>query len=327
MIRRRSMCALLAAVGVPRAAVAQPRAKVARVAVFTFGRVQGPVEVLLAAFRQGMQELGYVEGRNVEYLSLTADENAQRLEDVAQQIVALKPDVVLVAALATFLAIRRRTSTIPIVMPTFADPVASGYVESYSRPGGNVTGLSNFGVDLTTKRLEILLELLPELSRLGVLWDATGEYRNFGSAELRLPGRKSALTVVSLGAKTAPEVDDSLAQLARERVQAVAVAGGPLFNRLSAQIAQAAMKHRLPTMFGEREDVAAGGLMSYGQSLTDRFRRAASYVDKIIRGANPGDLPIEQSSKIELVINVRTARALGLTVPQSLLLRADEIVD
>ncbi|MGZ8259105.1 MAG: ABC transporter substrate-binding protein [Caldimonas sp.] len=326
--RRRSLCALLAlTLALPQAGVAQPRAKAARVAVFTFGRVQGPVEVLLAAFRQGMRDLGYNESRNVEYQYLTADENAQRLDDVAQQIVASKPDVVLVAALSTFLAIKRRTSTIPIVMPTFADPVASGYVESYSRPGGNVTGLSNFGVDLTTKRLEILLELLPDLSRLGVLWDATGEYRNFGSAELRLPGRKSALAVVSLGARTPEEIDEAVAQLARERVQAVAVAGGPLFNRLSAKIAQSAMRHRLPTMFGEREDVVAGGLMSYGQSLTDRFRRAAVFVDKIIKGANPGDLPIEQSSTIELVINLRTARALGLAVPQAMLVRADEIVD
>ena len=327
-IRRRPVGWLLfAACAMPCWSVAQPRARVPRVVVFTVGRVQGPVEVLLAAFRQAMRDLGYSESRNVEYQYLTAEGDAQRLDEVAQQIVAMKPDVVLVAAPVAFLALKRRTSTIPIVMPTFADPVASGFVESYSRPGGNVTGLSNFGVDLTTKRLEILLELLPDLSRLGVLWDASGEYRNFGSSELRLPGRRSALTVVSLGAKTPAEIDEAIAQLARDRVQAMAVAGGPLFNRQTAQIVDAATRHRLPTMFGEREDVVAGGLMSYGQSLTDRFRRAAGFVDKIIKGANPGDLPIEQSSKIELVINVRTARALGLAVPQSLLLRADEVID
>lgn len=328
MIGRRHLLVLLGVVAgaVPAASRAQSRPRQARVVLFAFGRVQGPVGLLLDAFKQGMRDLGYTEGKNISYEVVTADGKAERVDEVAQEIVRLNPDVVLVAAPLTFLALQRRTATIPIVMPTFADPVASGFVDSYARPGGNVTGLSNFGTDLTPKRLELLLELLPGLSRLGLLWDATGEFRNFGSSELHAQAQKSNLSVLSMGARTPAEIDEAFAQMVRERAQAVAVAGGPLFNQQTSQIVELAIRNRMPTMFGEREDVVAGGLMSYGQSLTDRFRRAAAFVDKIVRGARPGDLPIEQSSKIEMVINLKTAQALGLTIPQTLLLRSDEVI-
>jgi putative ABC transport system substrate-binding protein len=328
MIARRHAVALLgagsAALALPLGA--QPRTRPARVVLFTFGRLQGPVGPLLDAFRDAMRELGHVEGRSVSYEVVSADGRIDRLDDAAQDIVRLAPDVVLVAAPLAFQALQRKTSTLPIVMPTFADPVAAGFVSSYARPGGNVTGLSNFGTDLTPKRLELLLELMPGLGKLALLWDATGEFRNFGSAQLRAQAQSARLAVQSYGAATAAEIDEAFAKMVAEHAQAVAVAGGPLFNQQTAQIVMLAIRHRLPSMFGEREDVVAGGLMSYGQSLTDRFRRAASFVDKIVKGARPGDLPIEQSSKIELVINLKTAQALGLTFPTSLMLRADEVI-
>jgi putative ABC transport system substrate-binding protein len=328
MIDRRHAVALLgvasASLALPLAA--QPRNRPARVLLFTFGRVQGPVGLLLDAFKDGMRELGYVEGRSVAYELASADGNVDRVDEVSQEVVRLAPDVVLVAAPLAFQALQRRTTTLPIVMPTFADPVVSGAVSSYARPGGNVTGLSNFGSDLTPKRLELLLELMPSLQKLGLLWDATGEFRNVGSAELRAQAQSARLAVQSYGAGTLTDIDDAFAKMVADRVQAVAVAGGPFFNQQTAQIVALAVRHRLPTMFGEREDVVAGGLMSYGQSLTDRFRRAASFVDKIVKGAKAGELPIEQSSKIEMVINLKTLQALGLSLPQSLLLRADEII-
>ena len=328
MNRRFAISRIAVSLGlVPLSVAAQPGRRPPQVAVFTLHRIEGQIASLREAFLQGMRDLGYVENRNIAYRYFSAEGDAARLEVLAREIVALDPAVVLVGAPPAFLAIRRLTSTIPIVIPTLGDPVESGIVDSYSKPGGNVTGLSSFGADLTTKRLEILLELLPDLARLGVLWDATGEYRNLGATELRLPGRKPLLAVVSVGAKTTSEIEAGIAQLARDRVQAIAVAGGPVFNQNTRQIVELALQSGLPTMFGEREDIVAGGLMSYGQSLTDRYRRAAVFVDKIVRGTRPADLPIEQSSKIELVINLKTARALGLTVPQSLLLRADEIID
>ena len=276
------------------------------------------------ALRQGLRELGWIDGRNIRIEYQYAKTSAE-LPAVAAEVVRSGVDVIVVSATAT-LAAKEATRTIPIVMASNADPVMLGMVESLSRPGGNVTGLSQISSELAGKRLELLREVVPGLARVGVIWNPGGRGSTVNWQEMQSPARRLGLELRSLETQTPNDIDRVFAEASRAQVGAVAIMPHPLFAGSLKRIADLAIKHRLPAVFNLREFADAGGLLAYGPNRSDEFRRAAAYVDKILKGAKPADLPVEQPSKFELVINLRTAKALGVRIPQSLLLRADELL-
>lgn len=281
------------------------------------------------AFRQGLVDLGYVEGRNlhVEYrYNVAVEGNLDRLTELAAELVQLRPEVLVVSLTEVALIAREATGTIPIVMANVSDPVAAGLVTSLSRPGGNVTGVSRQTPELVAKQIQLLKEVLPRMSRVGVLLNATERVRAtiVGVAED---------TAVSLGLqpsvlapRTTVEIDAAFARLRGEQASAVLVLGGGALFLGRAQIADLALQGRIASMFEFREAVHAGGLMSYGASSAANYRRAAYFVDRILKGAKPAELPVEQSATFELVVNLKTAKALGVHIPQAILLRADEVI-
>jgi putative ABC transport system substrate-binding protein len=280
-----------------------------------------------AAFRQQLRELGYVEGQNVAFEARFGRGKPEQLPALAQELVRLNVAVIVTGGTAAALDAKRATGNIPIVMATGADHVSLGLVASLARPGRNVTGMSSIHSELTGKRLELLREILPKMTRLAVLWHAD----NIGSApavrDLEAAARSSKVALQNLGVSTAKELAGAFSAATREHAEAVFVVGNPLFFAERLRIAELALKHRLPSMHGPSEFVEAGGLLSYAPSYPDLFRRAALYVDKILKGAKPGDLPIEQPTKFELVINLKTAKALGVAIPQAVLLRADRLIE
>jgi putative ABC transport system substrate-binding protein len=283
-------------------------------------------------FLKGLRELGYVEGQNIAIERRWAAGQDKRFPDLAVELVLLKVDVILAAAgPASLNAARDATKTIPIVMVASSnDPVREGYAESLARPGGNITGITTAPEGLTGKRLQFLKEAIPRLSRVGLLWDTTiGPFRQhplWGAAEEA--ARSLGVELLPLEVSDSKDLDDAVRAAIKERVGAIYVSGTPMFtSSLRGRIADLLAKHRLPAISLWREFAEAGLLMTYGPSLSDQFRRAAVYVDKILKGAKPGDLPIERPTRFELVINLKTAKALGLTIPPSLLLRADQVID
>ena len=278
-------------------------------------------------FRQGMRELGYVEGRNLVIEWRSAEGKAERLPDLAAQLVQLKVDVIVTAGTAATSAAQKATSTLPIVMATTVDPVGSGFVKSLVRPGTNLTGLSNLTVDISPKTLEIMLSLVPRLSHVAVLVNPANSAHAAILKSTQAAAQKLNIKVLPAEARTAQEIERAFSAMAREHAGAVIVAIDAFFIQQGRQIADLAAKHRLPSMSGSREYVEAGGLMSYGQNLADNYRRAATYVDKIFKGAKPGDLPVEQPTTFELFISRKAARALGITIPQSILVRADKVIE
>src|SRR5262245_35369641 len=327
-MRRRELIAFAAAAWFawPRLAHAQQQAKSARLGFVGFGDPTDWPRV--AALRAGLRDLGYVEGENL-VIEFRWSRTVEQMREAAAELARMKVDITFAPTSAESEAARRATSTIPIVFVGHADPVGVGHVSSLARPGGNMTGLAVLLPDLTGKRLEILKETVPQVHRVGVLVDRTApSHRPFLQAAETASG-KLGLQLRVVGGNTAAEYEGAFATMARDRVSAVlehastqTVRGdGP---RILAELAQ---KHRLPTMFGSRDNVAAGGLMSYAPYLDDMWRRAAVYVDRILKGAKPADLPVEQASKFELVINLKTAKAIGLTIPPSLLQRADQVIE
>jgi putative ABC transport system substrate-binding protein len=282
---------------------------------------------LLDAFRSGMLELGYVEGRNIRYEYRFADGYLDRLPDLAVDLVRLKPDVIVSAPLPSHIALRQATSTIPIVMANGADPVGFGLVTSLSHPGGNVTGLANFAEVLAAKQIDLLRELIPRLSRLGALINVTNPLHVPQLRETKAAAVASGIELMPLEIRSPDELGPAFEALAKNHVEALAVPPDTVFNNFRGRIAELAATMRMPAIYGFREHVEDGGLMSYGPDNRGNYRRAATYVDKILKGANPGDLPIEQPTKFELVINLKAAKALGLTVPPQLLARADEVIE
>jgi putative ABC transport system substrate-binding protein len=276
------------------------------------------------AFRQGLGELGWIEGRNISieyrYAEDIADLNAR-----AAELVRLKVDIIVTSATGTLPA-KEATQTIPIVMASAADPVMLGMVGSLARPGGNVTGLSQISSELVGKRLELLKEIVPSLSRVAVMWNPGFRGSTVNWQEMKRPAKDLALELHSLETRSPSDFDRVFADARRAHVGALAIMPNPIFAGNLRRIADLAIKSRLPAIFNLREFVESGGLVAYGPNRTDEFRRAATYVDKILKGAKPADLPVEQPTKFELVINLKTAKALGLTIPQSLLLRADEVI-
>jgi putative tryptophan/tyrosine transport system substrate-binding protein len=279
-----------------------------------------------AAFVTALRELGYIEGKNLVVEWRFAEGRFERLPGLAADLVQLKVDVIVAVASAAISAAKNATSTIPIVMATTGDPVGSGFVKSLARPGGNITGLSNMGGDTGAKLLDLLLAAVPKMSRVGVLVTPTSPTYRAISESIQAGAQSTSVKVQIAEARTPQEIETAFAMMAGESAGAVIVGAAPLFALHRTQIAQLAIKYKMPSIFGNRAYVEAGGLMSYGYKLTENYLRAAGYVDKILKGAKPGDLPVEQPATLELVINLKTARALGLTIPQSILLRADEVI-
>ena len=318
--------ALLAA---PLAAAAQPPGKVFRIGILSNVPLTDPRGApLWGALTEGLRELGYVEGQNTTIVHRSSEGQYERLGDLAADLVRLKVDVIVVPAPQNAVAARQVTRTIPIVMASAGDPVESGLVDSLARPGGNVTGTTGLvGPEIVGKRLELLKEAVPKVSRVALLWNPANLSSASYLGETKAAARSLGMQLQMLEARGPEELEGAFAAMTRARADALVVIPDGMFLLHRSRIAVLAVKQRLPTMFGGRDHVDAGGLMSYAASLREGFRRAATYVDRILKGAKPGDLPIERPSQFELVINLKTAKALGLTIPQSLLLRADQVIE
>jgi ABC-type uncharacterized transport system substrate-binding protein len=282
---------------------------------------------LLEAFRQGLRELGYVEGKTLVLELRYGEARTERLPELARELVGLKVDVIVTATDVAIAAVKRETQTIPIVMGNSTDPVGTGFVASLARPGGNITGLSSISPELSGKRLELLKEVVPGLSRVAFLWNpdvrgAVLDYKETEGAAGSLHLQLQSVEVVR-----AEDFDRAFSAVTKERAQALMMpAANPVGFAKRGQIASFAQKNKLPSMYAQREYVDAGGLMSYGPSTPDMHRRAATYVDKILKGANPANLPVEQPKKFELVINLKAAKQIGLTIPPNVLARADKVI-
>jgi len=304
-------------------AFAQPAAKVYRIGFF-LGASGPSVASLFGAFSEGLRDLGYVEGRNVIFERRYADGHMERLPDIAAELVRLRVDVIVTGSTIHVAAARHATTTIPIVMVFTADPVQAGFVTSLARPGGNVTGLSaDASRELWSKYLASLKEIVPKLSRVGVLGQVSTMVE---FAELEAASRKLDVALEVADMRSPGDLDGAFSTIISKRVGALLVVVSPLTYLLKESIAESAIKYRLPTISNANQYAEAGLLMTYGPKLEDLYRRAATYVDKILRGASPANLPVEQPSKFELIINLKTAKALSLTIPQSLLVRADEVI-
>jgi len=312
---------LLGLLAVEHAIEGQPAQKVARIGVLRGGSFPDP---LVEAFRQGLRDLGYIEGRNVSIEYRWAEGAAERLPDLAADLVRRKVDVI-VAGGSDVLGAKLAASRIPVVMPVSIDPVRLGLVTSLHRPGGNITGLASLWDEMPGKWMEILREALPRVSRVAVLQapgTATGQVEAAEAAARSMNVRLRVLNAVRLD-----DLQTAFAEAAKSQTDALIVLPSPFFFGYRTRIVQLATRHRIPVMYHQREYVVgSGGLMSYGPDLHDMFRRAAGFVDKILKGAKPADLPVEQPTKFELVVNLRTGRALGLSLPQSLLGRADLLI-
>ena len=281
---------------------------------------------VVEAFRQGLRELGYVEGQNVAIEYRWAEGRYERFPALAAELVRLKVDVIVTGSVPGAQAAQHATWTIPIVMAVAADPVAAGVVASLARPGGNITGLSSMAPDLVGKQLELLKEVVPRLSRVALLWNPANASSAPQLREAEGAARVLRVRLQPLEVRGPDDFESAFAAMTRERVGGLLVLNDPILLAHRARVADLAVKSRLPAVSALREHPEAGGLMAYGPNLTDMYRRAATYVDKILKGAKPADLPVEQPTRFELVINLKTAKALGLTVPQSVLFRADHVI-
>jgi putative ABC transport system substrate-binding protein len=314
---------LLGCVGM--AAAQQPK-KIAKIG-YLFGSTPATVANNLEAFRQGMRELGHVEGKTFLLELRYGEARVERFPELARELVNLKVDVIVTATDVAIAAVKRETQTIPIVMAVSNDPVGTGFVASLARPGGNVTGLSTISPELSGKRLELLKEVVPGLSRVAFLWnpDLRGAVLDYNQTEGA--AGSLGLQLQSVEVSRAEDLDRAFSTVTKERGQALMMpAGNPVGFVNRGRIATFAQKNKLPSMFGQKEYVEAGGLISYGPSTPDMHRRAATYVDKILKGRKPADLPVERPTKFELVINLKTAKQIGLTIPPNVLARADKVI-
>jgi len=310
----------------PLAAGAQPAGKIARIGFLSPATASDPrMQGLVDAFRRGLGDLGHVEGRTFTIESRWAEGRYERLARLAAELVALKVDVILAVAVPAIRAAKEATRTVPIVMASVVDPVATGLVAGLARPGGNVTGLSNMAPDVTGKLFEITKQLVPKASLVAVLWnpDNPGNAPQLQSAETA--GRALGIRLQPLEARTPEDLGPAFAAMARQHAEALVVLADIMLNENRPRIADLATAGRLPAVYGQ--EGPAGGLVTYSANTPDLFRRSATYVDRILKGARPGDLPVEQATRFDLVVNLKAARAIGLTVPRSLLLRAEQVIE
>jgi putative ABC transport system substrate-binding protein len=326
MDRRALLAGAAAFLAAPLAADAQAPAKVPRI-----GLLLGPTPAVgapyLEYFRQGLRELGHVEGQNIAFEYRFAEGKYERLPTLAAELVRLNVDVIVTSAGPVPRAAKQATSTIPIVLTSQIDPVAAGLVASLARPGGNVTGLTIMGLEVVGKHLELLKEVAPKVSRVAVLQNSNSPLHTAQLRQAEGAARALGVQLQVLNVRTPAEIDAAFAAMRSQRAGGVLVLRDTFFFGQRPQIIALAAKSRLPAVYGWREDAEAGGLMAYSASIHEQWPRAAGFVDKILKGAKPADLPIEQATKFELVINLKTAKALGLTIPQALLQRADQVIE
>jgi putative ABC transport system substrate-binding protein len=325
-MKRRIFIALLAVATAawPLGTGAQQGEKTYKIGILSAGSPEtGGRSIVNESFR----ELGYVEGKNLTFERRYAEDRLDRLPGLAAELVSLKVDVIMAAGTLAPLAAKRATSTIPIVMMSAGDPVGSGLVAGLAQPGANITGMSLMAPDLGGKRLQLLKELLPEISRVAVLWNAANPYSALVFKESVGAARTLGVELQSLEIREPPDLDAALEAATGRHADALVAVEDPLTSDLRKKVAEFAIDHQLPTISGLRVFADSGALMSYGADLADIIRRSVVYVDKILKGAKPSDLPVEQPTKFELVINLKTAKLLGLTVPPLLLARADEIIE
>ncbi|HEX9322782.1 MAG TPA: ABC transporter substrate-binding protein [Xanthobacteraceae bacterium] len=282
---------------------------------------------LLAALRRGLRDLGWIEGRNIEFAVRYADGVMDRLAELAAELVRQNVDVIVAGSNLGALAAKRATSTIPIVMVTTGDPIAGGLIDSLARPGGNVTGVTAIAQELSAKRLELLKEAVPNIGRVAVLTNPDSPYTALFLKDAGRAAQSVGVELQILEAHSPSEFDAAFTAMGGGSVQALMVLADIMFNTEHARIVELAAKSRLPAVYWERTYVSAGGLMFYGAGLSDMYGHAATHVDKILRGAKPADLPVEQPTKFELVVNLKTAKTIGIEIPQSILLRADEVIE
>ncbi len=317
--------ALALSIGIVAAAppaAAQPRGKTARIGLL--GNAPSPA---WEAFRERLRELGWVEGQNLIIEPRWMQGRPERLPELAADLVRLNPDVILASSSSQVEPLKKLTNTIPIVFASHGDPVGIGDVQSLAKPGGNITGVSHLMSDLNPKMLELLKEAVPEATRIGVMWNPTTPSHPPALKALKEVAPQLRVQLYMVEARVVEDFEGAFAAMSRERVGAVLVVAAPVTFNQRARLAELALRHRLPAIFLYKENAKAGGLMSYGPDVSDSLRQSARYVDKILRGAKPADLPVEQASKYELVINLKTAKALGLTISQSVLVRADQVIE
>jgi putative tryptophan/tyrosine transport system substrate-binding protein len=304
---------------------AQPPGRIPRIGVLVFQSAQTAAP-FLAAFRQGLRELGYLEGQSIAFEWRYGEGSHERLRDLAADLVQHQVDVLVTSSTQATLATKHATTTTPIVFVDLADPVRTGLVASFARPGGNLTGLTIMAEELHGKRFELLKELLPGLTRVAALWNSANPAGATVPQEMERAARALGLTLHIQAVRNAEELDAAFTAVTSARAEALVVPPEGVFNLHRAKISAFAAQHRLPAIYPNRIYLDAGGLMAYGPSYPEQWRRAALYVDKILKGAKPADLPVEQPTTFELVINLRTAEALGLTIPPILLLQATEVI-
>jgi putative tryptophan/tyrosine transport system substrate-binding protein len=309
-------------------AEAQQSTKVPRIAYLHPGPAATASAARMDAFRQGLHELGYIEGKNIsiEYRYSEGKTEAERLPELAAELVRLNVDVIVTSGTPGVLAIKKASATMPIVFTVISHPIENGIVASFARPGGTVTGLTILTEELSGKRLELLKEAVPNVVRIGALSDLTNPTQPLEWKEILTAAQVLGLKLQSLGVRSSNDFDSVFEAALRERAQAIITLPQPRMNNHRNRIVQFTVKNRLPAMYPAPEFTELGGLMSYAPIYTDLFRRAAIYVDKILKGAKPGDLPVEQPTRFEFVINLKTAKQIGLTIPQNVLARADKVI-
>src|SRR5258706_5434877 len=323
MIRRVFYCVastLLIALGNPIFAAAAE--KIARIGILFVG---GKDQPHLEAFKQGLRELGYAEGKNIIFEYRYAEGKQERLSDLAAELLRAKVDVIVTTSSISAQAARKTTQTIPIVMTT-GNPIEQGLAESLAKPGGNVTGLSVLMSDLSGKRVELLKEAVPKISRAAVLWSARASESVLGLKETQDAAKALSVPLYSMEVQNAEEIDGRFEKLPKTKINALIVLLSPMATLNSKKIVGLALKYRLPSVYPTRQFAEEGGMMAYGPLIGDLYHRAAAYVDKILKGATPADLPVEQPTKFEFIVNLKAAQQIGLTIPPNVLARADKVI-
>jgi putative tryptophan/tyrosine transport system substrate-binding protein len=317
-----ALCALLFAFGLSEA---QPSGKIPRIG-FLGNSTPALEENLVGPFREGLRDLGYVEGRNILIEYRWAEGKYERFPTLIAELIALDVDVIVTAGTPASLAVKKATTTIPLVMIAVGEPVATGLVTSLARPGGNITGLTSISPEIEGKRLELLREVVPKISHVAVLWNAGSPVQVIQEKETREAAQVLGMKILSLGVRSREEIEEAFATIVRERAAALLVLADRLFLHHRAAIMDFATKQRLPGVHAYVELVEAGGLMSYGPSYPGMHRRAAYFVERILKGAKPADLPVERPAKFELVVNLKAAKRIGVTIPPNVLARADKVI-